>query len=182
MVPDSHHCIRDQFKYGPSQWEMLLQCNDISHWLGAYLDWSLLHVQTVTIPCCAQHSWHQCNHGDIFNVSPPALCLWSPLDEWAAVNLIICWHAIYYGMTSTKWFPIYLFISALLWKIYIKMCSICALFHLIILFIWTHMYPCILPLRYGWNISIANALDILQSCIQSWICFSLVLATVLWQW
>ena len=25
----------------PSQWEMSLQCNDISHWLGAYLYWSL---------------------------------------------------------------------------------------------------------------------------------------------
>ena len=27
--------------YAPSQWETLLQCNDVSHWLGAYLDWSL---------------------------------------------------------------------------------------------------------------------------------------------
>ena len=31
---------RDQSRYEPSQWEMLLQSNNISHWLGAYLDWS----------------------------------------------------------------------------------------------------------------------------------------------
>ena len=36
----SSYC-RDQSRYVPSQWEMLLHCNDISHWLGAYLDWSL---------------------------------------------------------------------------------------------------------------------------------------------
>ena len=33
--------FRDQSRYAPSQWEMLLQCNDVSHWLGPYLDWSL---------------------------------------------------------------------------------------------------------------------------------------------
>ena len=27
-----------RFRDQPSQWEMSLQCNDISHWLGAYLD------------------------------------------------------------------------------------------------------------------------------------------------
>ena len=27
--------------YAPSQWEMALQCNAISHWLGAYTEWSL---------------------------------------------------------------------------------------------------------------------------------------------
>ena len=32
---------RDQSSYVPSQWEML-QCNNVSHWLGAYLDWSLM--------------------------------------------------------------------------------------------------------------------------------------------
>ena len=34
--------LRDKSRYAPTQWEMLLHCNDISHWLGAYLDWSLL--------------------------------------------------------------------------------------------------------------------------------------------
>ena len=32
---------RDQSRYVPSQWETSLQCNDISHWLGEHLDWSL---------------------------------------------------------------------------------------------------------------------------------------------
>ena len=35
----------DQFRYAPSQWETSLHCNDASHWLGAYLDWSL-HMVT----------------------------------------------------------------------------------------------------------------------------------------
>ena len=33
---------RDQSRYAPSQWETSLQCKDVSHWLGAYLDWSQL--------------------------------------------------------------------------------------------------------------------------------------------
>ena len=32
---------RDQSSCAPSQWETSLQCNDVSHWLGAHLDWSL---------------------------------------------------------------------------------------------------------------------------------------------
>ena len=35
-------CIsRDQSRYVPSQWETSLHCNNISHWLGTNLDWSL---------------------------------------------------------------------------------------------------------------------------------------------
>ena len=32
---------RDHFVYAPSQWETTLQCNIVSHWLGAYTKWSL---------------------------------------------------------------------------------------------------------------------------------------------
>ena len=32
---------RDHFVYAPSQWETTLQCNVVSHWLGAYTKWSL---------------------------------------------------------------------------------------------------------------------------------------------
>ena len=32
---------RDHFAYAPSQLEMTLQCNIVSHWLGAYTKWSL---------------------------------------------------------------------------------------------------------------------------------------------
>ena len=43
------HAIRDQSRYAPSQWEMSLPCNDVSHWLGAYLDGSLL-CPTLVVP------------------------------------------------------------------------------------------------------------------------------------
>ena len=33
--------IRDHFVYVPSQWETMLQCDVIFHWLGAYTKWSL---------------------------------------------------------------------------------------------------------------------------------------------
>ena len=32
---------RDHFVYVPSQWEMMLQCNVLSHWLGPYTKWFL---------------------------------------------------------------------------------------------------------------------------------------------
>ena len=38
--PFSKHSYRDQSRYAPSQWETSLQRNDVSHWLGAYLEWS----------------------------------------------------------------------------------------------------------------------------------------------
>ena len=70
---------RDQSMYAPSQWEMSLHCNDISHWLGAYLDWSLIfwkifsclpwragqHLASQWAPCWASisrgHESHQAN-------------------------------------------------------------------------------------------------------------------------
>ena len=36
-----HIIYRDQSRYVLSQWETSLQCNYVSHWLSAYLDWSL---------------------------------------------------------------------------------------------------------------------------------------------
>ena len=35
------HTCRDNFVYAPSQSETTLQCNVISHWLSAYIKWSL---------------------------------------------------------------------------------------------------------------------------------------------
>ena len=37
---------RAQFVYAPGQWEMMLHCNVISHWLGTYTKWSLWTVLT----------------------------------------------------------------------------------------------------------------------------------------
>ena len=38
---DPSDAIQGLFQYGPSQWEMVLQCNSVCHWLGAYTEWSL---------------------------------------------------------------------------------------------------------------------------------------------
>ena len=35
---------RDHFLYGPSQWEVTLHCNVISHWLGPYMKWFLTRI------------------------------------------------------------------------------------------------------------------------------------------
>ena len=37
----SHGTCRGHFRCTPSQWEPLLHCNDVSHWLGAHLDWTM---------------------------------------------------------------------------------------------------------------------------------------------
>ena len=43
---------RDQFRYVPSQWETLFHCNDVPHWLGTYLDWSLNESVILVKPQC----------------------------------------------------------------------------------------------------------------------------------
>ena len=35
------HIHRDHFVYAPSQWETMLQCNVVCHWLSTYAKWSL---------------------------------------------------------------------------------------------------------------------------------------------
>ena len=52
LYPDTHviqghsrilqQTNRDHSMYAPSQWEMALQCNAISHWLVTYTEWSLM--------------------------------------------------------------------------------------------------------------------------------------------
>ena len=56
---------RDQSRYVPSQWETLLQCNDISHWLGTHLDWSLY--------CHSLSLYYLCLHYYDSQISPFAL-------------------------------------------------------------------------------------------------------------
>ena len=43
---------KDHSVYVPSQWEMALHCNAISHWLGAYTEWSLHHRKCPMETCC----------------------------------------------------------------------------------------------------------------------------------
>ena len=36
------YILRADSRFAPSQWETVLLCNDISHWLGASLKWALI--------------------------------------------------------------------------------------------------------------------------------------------
>ena len=45
-IPFSEHVSRADSRFEPSQWETALRCNDVSHWLGASLEWALC-VSTV---------------------------------------------------------------------------------------------------------------------------------------
>ena len=40
------------FVYAPNQWEMTLQCNIVSHWLGAYTKQSLNYSWSFKTTCC----------------------------------------------------------------------------------------------------------------------------------
>ena len=61
---------RDQSGYAPSQWETSLHCNDVSHWLGAYPDWSLrqvsacLHLWDTHQACLIKH-WVGLSHKNV---------------------------------------------------------------------------------------------------------------------
>ena len=50
---------KDQCRYAPSLWETPLQYNDVSHWLSAYLDWSLRW--NIDRPRCSPW-WHRSNY------------------------------------------------------------------------------------------------------------------------
>ena len=45
-----HLLYRDNFVYAPSQWEMTLDCNVFSHWLGAYKKLSLYCIVRLISP------------------------------------------------------------------------------------------------------------------------------------
>ena len=65
--------FRDHFVYVLSQWKMMLQCNIISHWLGAFTKWSLF------FPCSAQ-IWQRSG-------------MWVGMDsELCGISLSNLWH------------------------------------------------------------------------------------------
>ena len=45
---DMYGLFRDNAVYAPSQWGTMLHWDDVSHWLGAYTEWSLL----IDLFCC----------------------------------------------------------------------------------------------------------------------------------
>ena len=64
--------IRDHFVYAPSQWETTLQCNVVSHWLEAFIKWSMQNIQNTAriTPGISHAKWRPfCSGGDELNVS-----------------------------------------------------------------------------------------------------------------
>ena len=48
--------IYNIYIYAPGQWETSLHCNDVSHWLGAYLNWSL-HIVPISWKAITHYTW-----------------------------------------------------------------------------------------------------------------------------
>ena len=46
---------------GHSQWEAMLQCNAICHWVGAYTKWSLWLIVLARIPLFSMLFWLRCS-------------------------------------------------------------------------------------------------------------------------
>ena len=91
--------------YAPSQWETTLQCNVISHWLGAFTKWSM------------EPFWC-CNRNIPENVSIPRLpmpCrLASPVHQqpWYWLSVCISHHFPEPNMTPKEWFMWFIFQSS----------------------------------------------------------------------
>ena len=53
--------FRADSRFAPSQWETTLLCNDVSHWLGTRLEWTLSYVELFlklnTPPCRSVFLW-----------------------------------------------------------------------------------------------------------------------------
>ena len=72
-------------RFAPSQWETVLLCNDVSHWLGASLE-SILNLCVMSrLQPVNKHTWHPvalsescllvCD-GEKGKVTPPQTCCW----------------------------------------------------------------------------------------------------------
>ena len=95
--------------YAPSQWETMLQCNVVAHWLGAYTKWSLHLRHGFLIPWFFQlwspiwfwnmlkYNWVMCLFVSIcrqihFIPERPVLALLS----WFSVNIIVNWQQLWF--------------------------------------------------------------------------------------
>ena len=68
FITDISSAIRDNFVFAPTQWETMLHCNVVSHWLGAHVKWPLYNViYAIYIPVVKKmlrviylptHSWN----------------------------------------------------------------------------------------------------------------------------
>ena len=89
---------RDQSRCAPSQCETSLQCNDVSHWLGAYLDWSLHWSLWKTSSCLLlliSMLWHRQaifeSKGDKLSSSAECRIRTQGLRHLFASRLNACW-------------------------------------------------------------------------------------------
>ena len=67
---DLTHSIwpKDNFVYAPSQWETTLQCNVVSHWLGAYTKWPLICSAIIFSDLReTQTYWYESSHVNWFH-------------------------------------------------------------------------------------------------------------------
>ena len=71
--------VQGGFSYEPSQWETSLHCTDISHWLGAYLDWSLVSKMYRAITWTNYNPVHWCIYASLGpdNLKGNSMWLWS---------------------------------------------------------------------------------------------------------
>ena len=74
---------RDQSRNAPSQWHTSLHCNDVSHWLDAYLDWSLpSHLKEKADKHCTSVSFI----GKIYHCAETCECSWRILHSHRGIN------------------------------------------------------------------------------------------------
>ena len=94
---------RDHFVHAPSQWQMTLQCNISSHWLGAYTKWSLSHHWLWLSQSC--HLIHQVQ----WNLIKYTTFLWISAF-WKCVKYHpFCWGFSMFSMPSDTYFIIHNF-------------------------------------------------------------------------
>ena len=85
---DCAACVRADSRFAPSQWEMVLLCKDVSHWLGTNLESALL---------CA---WQQVRlwMSSQFSLAWDIAAIWT----WLLIALVPRWH-VWSGQTSLYW-------------------------------------------------------------------------------
>ena len=134
--------FRDHFVYAPSQWEMALQCNAISHWLGAYTEWSLWTttknrkvwiVSTLLQACCMTELTVQAK---LFLVTQGKESILTELPCLISKTFLLNWHDYFFLSRMTT-----LFILEL--SIYVLFKHVLGLFHL-------KTYPFYVEIQFLW--------------------------------
>ena len=114
---------RDHFVYAPSKWENTLQCNVVSHWLGACTEWSLhLWIMSHVLLVIARHDdFSKWKHFPHYWPFVRGIHWWIPLTKasnmefscflWClpkqtveqTVNMLVIWDTITLMIMSLLW-------------------------------------------------------------------------------